>query len=87
VIQESLTNVMKYAPKANTEVSVRYGKSLELEVVNDGAPVPVRRSQGGHGLIGMRERIQLYGGRLEAGPRAEGGFVVRAWIPLNRTAR
>jgi signal transduction histidine kinase len=35
----------------------------------------------------MRERIQLYGGRLEAGPRAEGGFVVRAWIPLNGTAR
>jgi signal transduction histidine kinase len=68
-------------------VSVRYGKSLELEIVNDGARVPVRRSQGGHGLIGMRERIHLYGGWLEAGPRAEGGFVVRASIPLNGTAR
>jgi signal transduction histidine kinase len=87
VIQEALTNVMKYAPKANTEVSVRYGKSLELEIVNDGAPLPVRRGRGGHGLIGMRERIQLYGGRLDAGPRAQGGFVVRAWIPLNGTAR
>jgi signal transduction histidine kinase len=87
VIQEALTNVMKHAPQPSAEVSLRYGNSLELEIANDGTPLPLRRGQGGHGLIGMRERIQLYGGRLEAGPRPEGGFVVRAWLPLHGTAR
>ena len=86
VIQEALTNVMKHAPHASAEVNLCYGSSLELEIVNDGAPLPLRRLRGGHGLIGMRERIQLYGGRLEAGPRPEGGFAVRAWLPLDSTA-
>jgi signal transduction histidine kinase len=87
VIQEALTNVMKHAPQASAEVCLRYGSSLELEIVNDGAPMALRKGLGGHGLIGMRERIQLYGGRLEAGPRPEGGFAVRAWLPLNGAAK
>ena len=67
-------------------VAVRYaGGALELEIADDGAPGRAPNGAaagGGHGLVGMRERVALYGGELHAGRRPEGGFVVRASLPL-----
>jgi signal transduction histidine kinase len=81
VVQEALTNALKHARAARAEVSMRYGRhALELLIVNDG-PV-TRNGRDGHGLVGMRERVALYGGEFEAGPRSEGGYVVRARLPL-----
>ncbi|MFE2109333.1 sensor histidine kinase [Kitasatospora sp. NPDC059463] len=83
-VQEALTNITKYAPQAAVHVRIRArGRRLRVEVRND-AP-PVRPSQilpgGGHGLVGLRERAQLLGGSLTAGPTADGGFEVRADLP------
>jgi signal transduction histidine kinase len=84
IVQEALTNALKHAGGAHAIVYVRYGaESLELEIVDDGAglsPEPV--ASGGHGLVGMRERVALYGGRLDAGRRASGGFAVRVLLPI-----
>ena len=82
VVQEALTNALKHAGAARAEVSVRYGRdALELAIVNDGR-VP-SNGRAGHGLIGMRERVVLYGGEFEAGPRREGGYAVRATLPTD----
>jgi signal transduction histidine kinase len=83
VVQEALTNALKHAGAARAEVSIRYGNAaLELTVTNDGH---VRRNgrRGGHGLVGMRERVALYGGEFEAGPRNGGGYAVRASLPMD----
>ena len=84
VVQEGLTNALKHAGPAHASVHVRYGReALEVEVRDDGAGAPQRNGDGaGHGLIGMRERVALYGGDLHAGPREGNGFEVRARIPL-----
>jgi signal transduction histidine kinase len=87
IVQEALTNARKHAGRVAARVAVRYGsRSLELEISNDGAPGRGPRDAGvnaaGHGLVGMRERVTLYGGELYAGHRPEGGFVVRASLPL-----
>ncbi len=82
IVQEALTNALKHAGNAHAEVHVRYGpESLELEIVDDGpgAPAP---AAGGHGLVGMRERVALYGGRLDAGRRPSGGFAVSVKLPV-----
>ena len=66
-----------------------YGRTaLEVEVVDDGAAPTDRhgRHAGGHGLIGMRERVGLHGGHLRTGPRPQGGFSVQATFPLNGAA-
>ena len=82
IIEEALTNALKHAHGAETRVSVRHAdRAVELEVTDEG-PGAAAPATGGHGLIGMRERAALYGGTLEAGPRDEGGFAVRAWLPL-----
>jgi signal transduction histidine kinase len=84
IVQEALTNTIKHAGPVHTQVNVRYGETeLELEVTDDG-PVVVSNGAGapGHGLVGMRERVASYGGELRAGPRPEGGFAVRASLPL-----
>ncbi len=87
IVQEALTNTLKHAGRAQAEVVVRYGASdLELEVVDDGSGAPANLNGSGHGLIGMRERVALYGGELEAGTRNGGGFAVRARLPLTRGA-
>lgn len=81
ILQEALTNALRYAPGARVDVSVRYGRDLQLEVRDDG---PGRApSQGsGHGIVGMRERAALFGGELEAGPLPGGaGFRVHARLP------
>ena len=65
-------------------VTVNYGeRDVALAVTNDsGEGVTQRESGGGHGLVGMRERVTAIGGRLDAGPDADGGFHVRAVLPL-----
>src|SRR5436189_1904383 len=70
IIQEALTNALKYAGDARATVLIRYGNdSLELEIVDDGTGAPARVTSGGHGLVGMKERVALYGGKLDAGHR------------------
>ena len=82
IVQEALTNSLKYAGQANARVVVRYAPgALELEVTDDGAGEAVD-SNGGHGLIGMRERVVLFGGELDAGPALGRGFRVRARLPF-----
>jgi signal transduction histidine kinase len=82
IVQESLTNALKHAGRARADVLVRYGpRALAIEVTDDG-PGAANGGGTGHGLIGMRERAALYGGTIEAGPRPEGGFAVRATLPL-----
>jgi signal transduction histidine kinase len=81
VVQEALTNVLKHAGPCATNVALEVeNDSLVVSIVDDGCG-PVA-SNGGHGLVGMRERVAVVGGRLDAGPRAGGGFAVRAWLPL-----
>jgi signal transduction histidine kinase len=89
VVQEALTNALRHAGAASASVLVRYESGgLVLEVADDGVgPEGAGPSPGGgHGLVGMRERVALYGGELEAGERRGGGFAVRARLPLNGAA-
>lgn len=82
VVQEGLTNTLRYAPGADVEVAVeaRPG-ALELSIVNGTPTSPARLGLGsGRGLMGLRERVAACGGRLEAGPDGEGGWSVRATI-------
>jgi len=86
IVQESLTNVTRHAGRATATVRVTYGdRDLTVEVEDDGrgaasgGPAP----GGGTGIGGMRERVTALGGELEAGPRSEGGFRVRARLPLD----
>jgi signal transduction histidine kinase len=82
VVQEALTNAIKHAGAAPTEVTVRWEPAhLELEIVDNGAPAANGRG-GGHGLVGMEERVRLYDGELRAGRRQGGGFEVVARLPL-----
>jgi signal transduction histidine kinase len=83
IVQEALTNVVKHAGGAAAEVVIRYGPSvLELAIVDDGHGRATSRNGAGHGLIGMRERVALYGGTLEAGTKDGGGYAVRARLPF-----
>jgi signal transduction histidine kinase len=82
IIQEALTNTIKHAGLVPTRVTVAYGTDeLTLEVVDDG-PGQSGSGDGGQGLVGMRERVRVYGGEIEAHARNGRGFVVRARIPL-----
>jgi signal transduction histidine kinase len=92
IVQEALTNVVRHAGPTRARVLIGYRPGgLSIEVADEGpratrpsdrAPRPIARTGGGHGLIGMRERAALFGGKLEAGPHA-GGFRVRASIPVD----
>ena len=82
VLQEALTNARKHAGPVPTRVTVRYGAhAVELRVENGPGGAGVGGHCAGQGLLGMRERISLYGGRLDAGPTGDGGFLVAAHIP------
>jgi signal transduction histidine kinase len=82
VVQEALTNALKYGGTAHAWVSLRWREDeLELEVANDGKGDGAG-SGGGHGLAGMRERVSLYGGTVDSGPREGGGYIVRARLPV-----
>ena len=91
VVQEGLTNVMKHAGQAKTTVTVDYGATmLVIEVADDGRRNPGASPAGpdvmpgtGRGLIGLRERVTMYGGDFDAGRRPGGGWQVHAKIPLD----
>lgn len=87
VLQEALTNAARHAPGATVDVSIDVTDgSLRLRVVDDG-PGTGRRSAGtGHGLTGIRERAELFGGTVTAGPRPQGGFEVRVELPFDLEA-
>ena len=81
IVQEALTNTLRHAGAGRAEVVVRYGGvGVEVEVTDDGAG-PAAGGGTGHGLIGMRERVGMFGGELEVGGREGGGFRVRALLP------
>ena len=85
IVQEALTNTIKHAGPARARVVVRYEHDrVEIEVFDDGrgAARDLQKSNGGHGLVGMKERAGLYGGKLKAGPRAGGGYSVKVTLPL-----
>nr|WP_245935113.1 sensor histidine kinase [Acidipropionibacterium virtanenii] len=85
VVQESLTNTLKHAgPAATAAVTITHGpESVEILVVDDGRGTEGAADDGaGHGLVGMRERVAAWGGTLEARDRLDGGFQVRAVIPV-----
>ena len=89
VIQEALTNVQKHAgPEAKAEVSVvRVGPNVEITVLDDGAGDDEGAEDGGHGLLGMRERVTALRGTLTTGPRYGGGFRVHAILPVKSRTR
>lgn len=80
VVQEALTNVVKHAGARKADVRVRYlDTALEVEVTDDGRGAVT--GSNGFGLLGMRERVAVHGGELEAGPRRDGGYRVRVSLP------
>jgi signal transduction histidine kinase len=88
IVQESLTNVLKHGgPNVHVDVTIRYEpEALDVEIVDDGRGVNGRSSASGHGLLGMRERVAVYGGSFDAGPHAGGGFRVAARLPYGEDA-
>ena len=84
IVQEGLTNSLKHANATRADVTVRYrDDELGIEVVDNGAGVAT--SDGlGHGLVGIRERVKIYGGDMNAGTPPEGGFVLSARLPIDR---
>lgn len=84
IVQEALTNAVKYAGDADVRIRIAYRPDrLELEVTDNGGGADPELSTG-NGLIGMRERAELFGGSLDAGPLPEGGFRVRATLPISQ---
>jgi signal transduction histidine kinase len=82
IVQEALTNTLKHAGGARARVVVRYReREVELEIADDGQGT-TNGTGSGSGLVGMRERAALVGGEVEAGPAADGGYAVRARLPL-----
>jgi signal transduction histidine kinase len=83
IVQEALTNTLKHAGEARAAVRVHYGADmLQLEITDNGAGATRAPATSGHGLVGMRERVALYGGRLDAGRHSGGGFSVRVVLPI-----
>ena len=84
IVQEALTNALRYARRAATLVHLSYETDqLRLEILDDGPAGAADATEGsGRGLVGMQQRAVQVGGHLEAGPRLGGGYAVRAWLPL-----
>jgi len=84
IVQEGLTNSLKHARASHADVTVRYrADELEVEVLDDGAGTAT--SDGlGHGLVGIRERVKIYGGQMNARTAPTGGFILSARLPLDR---
>jgi len=88
IVQEALTNTLKHAGSAKASVAISYFEDkLEVDIVDDGSSLTESGSRlsGGRGLIGMKERVALFGGELEVGPTADGGFRVHASLPLENS--
>jgi signal transduction histidine kinase len=84
ILQEGLTNALKHARAHRAEVDVRFGDTdLLLEVRDDGKGGPSTNGGPGHGLVGVGERVKIYGGDMWAGPSNGGGFVLHARLPLD----
>jgi signal transduction histidine kinase len=81
IVQEALTNALRHAHANEATVIVRYGDPLQLEISDDGVGVSANGGAG-HGLVGMRERVSLYGGGLELDSVEGHGFRVRATLPV-----
>lgn len=89
IVEESLTNVVKHAAGARAHVRLRFGAdAVTVRVENDAAPGAgdLASVGAGHGLLGMQERVAIFGGRIDAGPRPGGGFVIEAVMPLEEAA-
>jgi signal transduction histidine kinase len=86
IVQEALTNVIKHSGSHHARVVLRYGDAgLELEIVDQGGAAGESGGPAsGHGLVGMRERVALFGGSLEAGPENGRGYRVRATLPYTQ---
>jgi signal transduction histidine kinase len=84
IVQEALTNALRYAERARTLVHLTYESAqVRVEILDDGpTPTSDAPESSGRGVVGMHERASQVGGRLEAGPRLGGGYAVRAWLPL-----
>jgi len=82
LVQEGLTNAIKHARAEHAEVIVRYGDGRVEVTVSDDGSGDGSGDKGGHGLVGMRERVSVYGGELEAGPQPEGGYRLHASLPV-----
>jgi signal transduction histidine kinase len=83
IVQDALTNVSRHAGGATAAVRIGYAdEELVVQVDDDGTATVARPPVPGVGLLGMRERVTALGGRLRAEPRSEGGFTVRAELPL-----
>jgi signal transduction histidine kinase len=82
LVQEGLTNAIKHARAEHAEVVVRYRDGLVELTVSDDGRGDGEGEKGGNGLVGMRERVSVYGGELDAGPRPEGGFRLHAKLPV-----
>ncbi len=82
IVQEALTNALKHAGTPTLVRLTRGAEGLDVEVCGDLTGTPSTGAAGGHGIVGMRERAQLYGGTLHAGPDRQGRFVVRARLPV-----
>jgi signal transduction histidine kinase len=85
LVQEALTNTVKHANATRADVVIRYGDGIvELLVSDDGRGSSDGTAEsGGHGLVGMRERVAVYGGELEAGPAPDGGYRLHARLPTS----
>ena len=82
IVQEALTNALKHAGPARAEVTVRYKDGLVSLEIRDSGRGPDGGRGTGHGLVGMRERVAMFGGKLEAARGDGGGFAVRAQLPV-----
>jgi signal transduction histidine kinase len=83
-VQEALTNALKHAPGSPVRVRLaRQCSEVEIEVRNGrAASAALAAVPSGHGLVGLRERVSLFGGALDAGPTSDGGFVLAATLPV-----
>lgn len=82
IVQEALTNALKHAGPARARIRIRYSADeIEIEIEDDGQGSPSEHG-GGHGLAGIRERVAIFGGDLDAGPRPTGGYSLRARLPI-----